>query len=71
MAGLLDRLCRLLFKAPQEIHDRLTDVQRLQVAQAFIALQRGTLPVPAGANEAPAATLHAREEPETSTGAST
>lgn len=49
LASLLDRLCRLLWRAPTEIHDKLTDNQRLSVATAFIALQRGTLPVPAGA----------------------
>lgn len=54
LASLLDRLCRLIWKAPSDVHDRLTDTQRLSVVTAFTGLQRGKRPVPAGANETPA-----------------
>lgn len=54
LASLLDRLCRVIWKAPDDVHDRLTDTQRLAVATAFTGLQRGTLPGTAGAVEAPA-----------------
>jgi len=53
LASLLDRLCRLLLPAPDEVHARLTDNQRLSVATVFIALQRGTLPVAAEAKATP------------------
>lgn len=56
LAGLLDKLCRLLWRAPDDIHDRLSDNQRLAIVMAFTELQRGTLPVPAGANQPPAGT---------------
>jgi len=54
LASLLDRLCRLLWLAPAEVHDHLTDTQRLSVVTVFIALQRGTLPVAAEAKAEPA-----------------
>lgn len=54
LGSLLDKLCRMLWRAPAEVHDRLTDNQRLAVAMAFTALQRGTLPVPEGARQEPA-----------------
>ena len=53
LAELLDKLCRMLWRAPGEVHDRLTDNQRLSIAMAFTGLQRGTVPVAAGANEEP------------------
>lgn len=68
LASLLDKLCRVLWKAPAEIHDRLTDTQRLAVAMAFTALQRGTLPVPEGASEIPAQ-VESADQSEMSTGA--
>jgi len=53
MGQHLDRFCRLVMLAPPEVHDRLTDNQRLAVMAVFTELQRGMLPAPAGASDAP------------------
>lgn len=39
----LDRVCRIILKAPDEVHDRLTDLQRLSIYQTFLTLPQETL----------------------------
>ena len=55
LSHLLDLLCRLVLRTvPDEVHARLTDVQRLQVAQAFSGPTRPSPAPPAvGADAAP------------------
>lgn len=38
LAQLLDTLCRAVLQAPPDVHERLSDIQRLQIAQAFLEL---------------------------------
>jgi len=63
MGELLDRFCRLVLPAPPEVHDRVSDNQRLKLMSVFTELLRGETPAPAGASAAPVAD-------ETSTGES-
>ena len=35
---VLDAICRLMLQAPVDVHDKLTDVQRLRICQAFLEL---------------------------------
>ena len=44
----IDTICRYVLKAPDEVHEKLTDTQRLQVTQAFTELLMETVR-PAGA----------------------
>ncbi len=39
----LDRVCRIVLKAPPEVHDRLTDLQRLAIYQTFLTLPQEVL----------------------------
>jgi hypothetical protein len=40
LADVLDQICRLTLQAPPDVHGRLTDLQRLQITQAFLELPR-------------------------------
>lgn len=79
MRSLLDRLCRLILRAPAEIHEKLNVNQRLAVTHAFTGLLRGTIPVPAEASDAPVTAeapvaeplVLAHDAPERSTGVNT
>ena len=51
----LDALCRLVLRAPAEVHARLSDTQRLKVTQAFTVLQREQPGPPAGGDDVPTA----------------
>lgn len=54
LESLLNDGCRSVLIAPDEIHRKLTDVQRLKVIEAFTHLQRETAAPPAEAEaEAP------------------
>lgn len=48
---LLDTMCRVILRAPAEVHARLSDPQRMEVLNVFTALQRGTKLEPAGAKD--------------------
>jgi hypothetical protein len=51
---LLDGMCKVVLRAPLEVHGRLTDQQKLQVITVFTQLQRGeTAPAAGGAEAAP------------------
>src|SRR5262245_25419825 len=39
LSQLLDEQCRIVLDAPAAVHERLTDVDRLAVVQAFIQLR--------------------------------
>lgn len=39
----LDRVCRIVLKAPDEVHERLTDLQRLAIYQTFLTLPQEVL----------------------------
>ncbi len=43
---LLDTLCRSVLRAPDEVHEKLTDTHRLQLAQAFTELLMATVRLP-------------------------
>lgn len=43
---LLDTLCRSVLRAPDEVHEKLTDTHRLQLAQAFTELLMATVRPP-------------------------
>lgn len=66
---LMDRTCRAVLKAPPEIHDLLTDDQRLTIVSFFTELQRKFQGKAAGASEA-APTSAAPESPSTGTNGS-
>jgi hypothetical protein len=68
-AGLLDKLCRRLLLAPDEVHARLTDPHRLAVVHAFSSLQREQAQAPLAGVGAAAPT--GTETPAPSTGEST
>lgn len=53
LSGLLFSLCRIALRAPDEVIRRLSDVQRLQVLQAF------TGPLPAAAEAKPEGAIEA------------
>ena len=59
----LDALCRIVLRAPSEIHQRLTDMQRLQVSQAFTDLQRKTTGPAAGGEDVPTASTGESNSP--------
>ena len=40
---LFDGFCRIVLDAPAEVQSRLTDVQRLEIYQAFLALPQASL----------------------------
>lgn len=40
LAAVLDALCRIVLDAPDAVREQLTDVQRMQVCEVFINLQR-------------------------------
>ncbi len=48
----LDALCRLTLRAPDDVHARLTETQRLEIISCFTSLQRKTAPA-AGEEKAP------------------
>jgi hypothetical protein len=37
---LLSNLCRIILRAPKDIHDKLNDQQRMSICQVFTALRR-------------------------------
>ncbi len=43
---LLATLCRCVLRAPDEVHEKLTDTHRLQLAQAFTELLMATVRLP-------------------------
>lgn len=43
LGALFDRLCRIVLEAPGEVINRLTDLQRVLVYQAFLQLPHDTL----------------------------
>jgi hypothetical protein len=50
---ILDRLTRIVLKAPAVVHEKLTDVQRLQIVQTFLSLSRPQILLPAPATVKP------------------
>lgn len=41
LSRLLDSLCRFILRAPEEVHAKLTDANKLRVLQVFTELQKG------------------------------
>jgi hypothetical protein len=52
LSSTLDRICRKVLSAPDEIHERLNDFQRLDIVNAFTGLRRQRLQVPERSKEA-------------------
>lgn len=44
LADVLNRLCRVILKAPDEVHARLLDAQRMMIYGAFVTLPNASLP---------------------------
>lgn len=57
LSRLVDQVCRIILDAPQAVHAKLKDWQRLKIFQTFTLLSRVTAP-PAGAAAAPAAPVN-------------
>lgn len=51
LGAVLDWLCRLVLRAPDEVHQRLTETHRLAIVQTFTQLQRVNVPAAAPAAE--------------------
>ncbi len=42
LSRLLDSLCKFVLRAPEEVHAKLIDTNKLRVIEVFTNLQRGT-----------------------------
>lgn len=51
VADLLEGLCKIILRAPPEVHEKLMPAHKLLVVQAFNLLQRTQSAPPAGAEE--------------------
>jgi|SRR6185503_16252372 len=52
MAALPDRMCRLVLMASDDVHCGLTDVQRMEIVEAFLQPPRQEPPAESGATTA-------------------
>lgn len=53
LATLLDQLCRYVLKAPEAVHEALTDDQRVKIVEFFLKLRQEMQAPTAGAEPAP------------------